>query len=214
MSASKKNRPASSASAADSARWTNLVAIADITEGNLGGNGWMGQIRGQLGQQRTLGLITFRNPYLNDSLTSMQLDVYTSTTNYITYFEKKTGASMTFGRWFSEYVSGSGESGREGVEYSDPSAGARQSSVVKLGHQSTTGFRASLARDTRDYNLDPRSGWRISVAFGLGTWYLGGSNDFYKYSFDIMKYTPFPWDTRVSVRARYCGRGPQYRRRT
>ncbi|MDE3051573.1 MAG: outer membrane protein assembly factor BamA, partial [Nitrospirota bacterium] len=50
-----------------------LVAIADITEGNLGGNGWMGRIRGQLGQQRTLGLITFRNPYLNDSLTSMQL---------------------------------------------------------------------------------------------------------------------------------------------
>jgi outer membrane protein insertion porin family len=28
-----------------------LVAIADITEGNLGGNGWMGRIRGQLGQQ-------------------------------------------------------------------------------------------------------------------------------------------------------------------
>ena len=53
-----------------------LVAIADITEGNLGGNGWMGRIRGQLGQQRTLGLITFRNPYLNDSLTSMQLDLY------------------------------------------------------------------------------------------------------------------------------------------
>jgi outer membrane protein insertion porin family len=45
-----------------------LVAIADITEGNLGGNGWMGRIRGQLGQQRTLGLITFRNPYLNDSV--------------------------------------------------------------------------------------------------------------------------------------------------
>src|SRR5262245_24104900 len=84
-----------------------LVAIADITEGNLGGNGWMGRIRGQLGQQRTLGLITFRNPYLNDSLTSMQIDVYRSMTNYITYFEKKTGASLTFGRWLSEYVNGS-----------------------------------------------------------------------------------------------------------
>ena len=53
-----------------------LVAIADITEGNLGGNGWLGRIRGQLGQQRTLGLITFRNPYVNDSYNSLQLDVY------------------------------------------------------------------------------------------------------------------------------------------
>ena len=32
-----------------------LVAIADITEGNLGGNGWLGRIRGQLGQQRSMG---------------------------------------------------------------------------------------------------------------------------------------------------------------
>ena len=34
-----------------------LVAIADITEGNLGGNGWMGRIRGQLGQQRRQGIV-------------------------------------------------------------------------------------------------------------------------------------------------------------
>ncbi len=91
-----------------------LVAIADITEGNIGGNGWMGRVRGQLGQQRTLGLITFRNPYLNDSLTSMQVDVFKSATNYFTYYERKTGASVTFGRWFSEYVTGSYQSGRRG----------------------------------------------------------------------------------------------------
>ncbi|HWC51346.1 MAG TPA: outer membrane protein assembly factor BamA, partial [Nitrospira sp.] len=97
-----------------------LVAIADITEGNLGGNGWMGRIRGQLGQQRTLGLITFRNPYLNDSLTSMQLDIYRSQTNYITYFEKKTGASITFGRWLSEYVTGSISFVAEELNFSDP----------------------------------------------------------------------------------------------
>ena len=94
-----------------------LVAIADITEGNLGGNGWMGRIRGQLGQQRTLGLITFRNPYLNDSLTSLQLDVYRSMTNYITYFEEKSGASITFGRWLSEYVTGSISFVAEAVEF-------------------------------------------------------------------------------------------------
>jgi len=184
-----------------------LVAIADITEGNLGGNGWMGRIRGQLGQQRTLGLITFRNPYLNDSLTSMQLDVYRSLTNYITYFEKKSGASVTFGRWLSEYTSGSIALVAEQLNFSDPAAGIcpDQFPLIcrQLGNQTTTGFRTMLARDTRDYYMNPRTGWRTSVGFDLGTPYLGGTNNFYKYSLDVMKYTPLPFDTRIALRARY-----------
>ena len=184
-----------------------LVAIADITEGNLGGNGWMGRIRGQLGQQRTLGLITFRNPYLNDSLTSLQVDVYRSMTNYVTYFEKKTGASLTFGRWLSEYVTGSFSLVAEELDYTDPNYNCQFNPELiicrQLGSQTTTGFRTSLARDTRDYYLDPRTGWRTSVGFDLGTPLLGGTNNFYKYYFDVIKYTPLPFDTRFSIHARY-----------
>jgi len=184
-----------------------LVAIADITEGNLGGNGWMGRIRGQLGQQRTIGLITFRNPYLNDSLTSMQLDVYRTATNYFTYYETKTGASVTLGRYLSEYASGTVSLVAEELNYKNPQPGLcpNQSPLVcrQLGTQSTTGFRTSMIRDTRDYYTDPRSGWRTSAGFDLGTPYLGGSNNFYKYTLDIMKYTPLPFDTRVAVRVRY-----------
>ena len=163
----------------------------------------MGRIRGQLGQQRQLGLITFRNPYLNDSLTSMQLDVFSSATNYVTYYERKAGASVTFGRWFSEYLSGSIGPYAETITYSNPTVGAPPIIIDQIGHQTTTGFRTTLTRDTRDYYMDARSGWRTSVAFSLGTPYLGGSNDFYKYTLDVNKYTPLPFDTRLSVRARY-----------
>jgi outer membrane protein insertion porin family len=180
-----------------------LVAIADITEGNLGGNGWMGRIRGQLGQQRTIGLITFRNPYLNDSLTSMQLDIFKSATNYFTYYEKKTGGSVTFGRWFSEYVSGTISPVAESIEYTSPSATAPPIILNQIGTQSTTGFRASLTRDSRDFFQDPRTGWRTSIAVGVGTSLLGGTNDFWKYTIDINKYTPLLYDTRLSVRVRY-----------
>ena len=184
-----------------------LVAIADITEGNLFGEGYMGRIRGQLGQRRSIGLITFRNPYLNDGLTSLQLDIYSSMTNYISYMEKKAGASVMFGRWLSEYVSGSISIFGEQLNYSDPQAGLCPNLLPlicgQLGTQSTTGFRTTMFRDTRDYYLDPRSGWRFGGGFDLGTPMLGGSNDFYKYTIDIMKYTPLPFDTRFSVRARY-----------
>ena len=185
-----------------------LVAIADITEGNLGGNGWMGRVRGQLGQKRTLGSITFRNPYLNDSLTSMQLDIYRTQTNYVTYFETKTGASVTLGRWLSEYASGSTSLFAEALNYANPQPGLcdgpTPNSIVctQLGSQTTTGFRNSLSRDTRDYYQDARTGWRGVVGFDFGTPYLGGTNNYYKYTFDFLKYTPLPLDTRFAFRVR------------
>ncbi len=184
-----------------------LVAIADITEGNLGGNGWMGRVRGQLGQQRTIGLVTFRNPYVNDSLTSMQLDVYRTATNYISWFETKTGASVTLGRYLSEYTSGSMSLFAEELNFKNPRPGICPDRFPlvcsQLGNQSTTGFRTSFSRDTRDVFMDPRSGWRTTVGFDFGTPYLGGSNNFYKYYIDVTKYTPLPFDTRFSFRARY-----------
>ncbi|MCS6285260.1 MAG: outer membrane protein assembly factor BamA [Nitrospira sp.] len=184
-----------------------LVAIADITEGNIAGSGYMGRIRGQLGQQRSMGLITLRNPYMNDSLTSVQLDIYQSMTNYISYFEEKTGGSVTFGRWLSEYVSGSLSLVAERLKFKDPQDGLCPDLLPlicrQLGSQTTTGFRTTLFRDTRDYYLDPRSGMRIGGGVDYGTPYLGGSNNFVKYTLDVSKYTPLPLDTRFAVRARY-----------
>ncbi len=184
-----------------------LVAIADITEGNLGGNGWLGRIRGQLGQQRSLGLVTFRNPYVNDSYNALQLDIYRSMTNYISYFESKSGASATWSRWLSEYVNGSVSLFAEQLKYSDPQEGLCPDLIPlicrQLGTQSSTGFRTSLFRDTRDYYLDPRTGWRLSLGADYGTPALGGSNHFYKVYFDVIKYTPLIYDTRFSVHVRY-----------
>lgn len=187
-----------------------LVAIADITQGNLGGYGYMGRIRGQLGQRRSLGSITFRNPYLNDSLTSLQLDGYRSVTNFLSYFEERTGGNVTLGRWLSEYVTGSVSIFAEQITYKNPqfgicTPGAELVPIVcqQLGTQSSTGFRFAMFRDTRDYYLDPRSGWRIGGGFDIGTPYMGGTNNFIKYHVDVIKVTPLPFDMRVSLRARY-----------
>ncbi len=184
-----------------------LVAIADITQGNLGGYGYLGRIRGQLGQRRTLGHITFRNPYLNDSLTSLQVDGFRSATNFLSYFEERTGGSVTLGRWLSEYVTGSVSFFGEQITFRDPQFGICPDLVPivcqQLGTRSSTGFRTTLFRDTRDYFLDPRSGWRFGGGFDIGTPYLGGTNNFIKYTVDVIKVTPLPLDMRVSVRARY-----------
>ncbi|BFU90029.1 MAG: putative Outer membrane protein assembly factor YaeT [Nitrospira sp.] len=187
-----------------------LVAIADITQGNLGGYGYMGRIRGQLGQRRSLGSITFRNPYLYDSLTSLQVDGYRSITNYLSYYEQRTGGNVTLGRWLSEYVTGSISLFGEQITFSDPQTGicTPGNELVpivcrQLGTRSSTGFRTSMFRDTRDYYLDPRSGWRIGGGFDIGTPYMGGTNNFIKYYADVIKVTPLPFDMRLSLRTRF-----------
>jgi outer membrane protein insertion porin family len=184
-----------------------LMAIANITEGNIGGYGYMGRISGQLGQRRSLGSITLRNPYVNDSLTSLQLDVYRSMTNYLTFFESRTGASVTVGRWLSEYNSGSISLFGEELNYRSPARGVCDAIPEfcddLLGHQSTTGIRINGFRDTRDYYLDPRSGWRIGGGVDIGTPLMGGTNNFIKYSADVIKVTPLPFDMRLSLRGRF-----------
>ncbi len=184
-----------------------LVAIADITQGNLFGYGYLGRIRGQLGQRRSLGSITFRNPYLNDSLTSLQIDGYRSITNYLSYFEERTGGNVTLGRWLSEYVTGSVSLFAEQITFKDPQFGICPDLVPivcrQLGTRSSTGFRFALFRDTRDYYLDPRTGWRFGGGFDIGTPYMGGTNNFIKYYVDVIKVTPLPLDMRISLRARY-----------
>ncbi len=183
-----------------------LMAIANITEGNIGGYGYMGRISGQLGQRRSMGTITFRNPYLNDSLTSFQVDGYRTMTNFLSFFESRTGGSITLGRWLSEYNTGSISIFGEEINYRSPALGvceSRPDICDQLGRQSTTGFRIHAFRDTRDYFLDPRSGWRIGGGFDWGTPWMGGSNNFVKYTADVIKVTPLPFDMRLSLRGRF-----------
>ena len=180
-----------------------FTLIADITEGNLFGRGYLARIRGQVGGRRTLGTITFRNPAIFDTLTSAQTDAFSSRTNFLTYLEKKQGVNLTFGRGFSEFLTGTFTLVAEKIKIDDVDSDANDLIKDQEGSQSTTGFRASLFRDSRDFFLDPRRGTRIGVRASLGTDIFGGSNNFYSVSLDAMKFTPLPFfDFRHSIRGR------------
>lgn len=180
-----------------------FTAIANITEGNLFGLGYLVRVRGQVGVRRTLGVATFRNPAIFDSLTSFQVDAFSTRTNFRTFFEDRAGGNLTLGRSFSEFISGSMTMVAEQIRIKNPSSDAPQFVLSQLGTQSTTGLRASLFRDSRDFFLDPRRGTRAGVRGSFGTRALGGTNNFYSVSMDVLKYTPLPfWDLRHSIRAR------------
>ncbi len=201
-----------------------LTAIANISEGNLFGLGYLVRVRGQVGARRTIGVVTFRNPALFDGPTSFQVNGFSTETNFLTYEEGKKGATLEFGRSFSEYITGSATMIGETIEIQNPASGVscpvtttnqenremEQSICDQVGTQSTTGFRANIFRDTRDYFQDPRHGSRTGVRAGFGTDVLGGTNNFYRFDLDGQKYVPLPFlDMRLAFRGRF-GLGQGY----
>ena len=178
--------------------------VANITEGNLFGLGYVVRVRGQLSGRRTIGVLSFRNPAVFDGPTSFQVDGFSTETDFLTYEEKRQGGTIQFGRSFSEYIAGSLTLVGEAITIKNPALDAPQFIVDQVGDQSTTGFRTSLFRDSRDNFLNPRRGIRTGVRTGFGTEVLGGTNDFYSLGFDVVKYTPLPlWDLRVATKGRF-----------
>ena len=195
-----------------------LGVVADITEGNLFGRGQLLKIRGQFGQRRTFGVVTFREPYLFDEALSAQGDLYARQTFYTTYFERRQGADIVLGKWFSEYLSGSATYLLERLEVSNDlsselflgGGGVTNTPVSdlpllvqqQLGKSTTSAIVLGIARDTRDVYVDPKSGARHALTTEFAGSVLGGSNDFYKVIGDTAWYFPVVWDTVFNPRVR------------
>jgi outer membrane protein insertion porin family len=197
-----------------------LSLVADITEGNLFGRGQLLKIRGQLGQRRSLGVLTFREPYLFDEPLSGQVDLYARDTFFVSYFETRVGADAVLGKFFSEYLSGSLSLLRERLTITnqDPSnslflggGGVITSTPVdqlpiliqqQLGTTTTNALVLGLSRDTRDFYADPTSGARHAITTELAFRGLGADNEFYKVIGDTAWFFPVIGDTVFAPRAR------------
>jgi outer membrane protein insertion porin family len=196
-----------------------LSVVADITEGNLFGRGQLLKIRGQLGQRRSLGVITFREPYLFDQPLSGQIDLYARETFFISYFERRIGGDVVLGKWFSEYLSGSVSLLRERLTISNSETssfflgGGGVTTTIpitdlpllvqqQLGTSTTDAIVLGIARDTRDFYFDPKSGARHGLTTELAFKGLGADNEFYKVIGDTAWYFPVIGDTVFAPRAR------------
>lgn len=181
-----------------------FTLIANITEANLFGLGYLVRVRGQLGGRRTIGVLTFRNPALFDGPTFFQADAFSTETDFLTYEQETRGGTLRVGRSLSEYIRGSVTLLAEEITIKNPSSDAGPTIEAQLGDQSTTGFRANIMRDTRDNLIDPRTGLRTGLRVGFGSSVFGGTNDFYSFSLDALKYIPFPFlDLRWATRGRF-----------
>lgn len=180
-----------------------LIAMVDITQGNLFGKGQFVKMRGELGGRSSFYELSFRDPWFMDKPVSFSADVYKTSREYVEYERRATGGGFGFGKNFGEYWSGSVSynfekatiSIREGV---DPNS---VSTIIteQIGTRTTSSITPSVAWDTRDNYLDPSRGFRHSLYVTFAG--LGGSNAFIKGVADSAWFFPVG-STTISLRGR------------
>lgn len=183
-----------------------LMAIAEITQGNLGGRGQLLKFKVQWGQTRRLYMASFMEPYLFDKPVWGRVDLYRQDTDYDGYSLKTEGFGLGVGKSFTEYLSASLRYAFDTSEVynitSTPTT-LLQEQILNYGpSMRTSSMTASVSRDSRDFYLDPKSGSRNTLSFTYAGGPFGGDPEFIKATGDSAWYAPLFWDTVFMLRGR------------
>ena len=185
----------------------NLVGIAEITQGNLGGRGQLLKFKTQWGSTRQLFMLSFSEPYLFDEPVWGKVDLYKQDQVYDGYTLDTKGIGLGVGKSFNEYFSGS-------VKYGYDQSIISKTTTTTLPTQllrqmaiygptiATSAVTAGLSWDSRDFYLDPKTGSRHSVFVQYAGGTLGGDTHFIKSVGDVAWYFPLFWDTVFMTRGR------------
>ncbi|MBF0329550.1 MAG: outer membrane protein assembly factor BamA [Nitrospirae bacterium] len=167
-----------------------LVAMVDITQGNLFGKGQLIKLRGELGARSTFYELAFRDPYFLDYPVSFGTSLYRSYRDYGNYERRSTGFDVSLGKSFWEYWGASVTYGLDVSTISNVREDASQYVKDQSGEKTTSSVSYSVGRDTRDNHLDPTKGSKIALYETFAG--LGGTNAFAKALIDAGSFHPIP----------------------
>jgi outer membrane protein insertion porin family len=169
-----------------------LMGFATIEEMNLFGGGQKVEAKLEIGG-RTTYKVSFLEPWLANTPTSLGFDVYDTTTHQqdkegeeiiAEYDEVKLGGRLIFGRKISDSINLGLELKTERVNYDLISGTLPEDTNEGL----TNSLMPSFTYDTRDNVFDPTSGWYNSLSIEKAGGFLGGDYDFTKYNLTLRTY--------------------------
>ena len=184
-----------------------LMGIAEVSQGNLGGRGQLLKFKIQWGSTHQLFMLSFMEPYLFDKEVYGKVDLYNQEQDYDGYKLKTSGLALGIGKSFGEYVSTSLKFSYDNSLVTDITTTAPfalQKQLNSYGDRIITNALSwSIARDSRDFFLDPKTGSRNSVFVEYAGGPLGGDPNFIKTIGDSAWYFPMFWDTVIMFRGRF-----------
>lgn len=169
-----------------------LMGFASIEEMNLFGGGQKVEAKLELGG-RTTYKVSFLEPWLANTPTSLGFDVYDTTTHQedkegeeiiAEYDELKLGGRIIFGRKIGDSINLGLELKTERVNYDLISGTLPEDTNEGL----TNSLMPTFTYDTRDNVFDPTSGWYNSLSIEKAGGFLRGDYNFTKYNLTLRTY--------------------------
>lgn len=177
-----------------------IIGMVELSQANLFGNGQLLKAKGELGTRMNDMELTFRDPWFMDREIAFGATIYKQQRDYPDFKRKAVGLELSLAKSFWEYWSAGLAYNLEQAKVSDVQQGASLQIQDQVGKKITSAISPSIARDTRDYYLDPLRGSRnvLSTTFAG----LGGDNAFIKVLADSGWYFPVFDVTTIHLRAR------------
>ncbi len=178
-----------------------VVFTASVTESNLFGRGQTVTASARIGSISQDFVLGFQEPWLFGLPISVGFNLFRQDLDFFTFNSRRTGAALSVGRAFGEFVRGTITYGFEVLEISDVEPSATAVLRDQEGTSTTSSILPRIVRDTRDNRFDPSQGSVNSFEVELAG--LGGNNRFFKAIGSSTWYFPLPAGLTGLVRGRF-----------
>jgi len=172
-----------------------LVGNLTLTEANLFGEGKSFSATIQIGSLQRTWQLTYKDPWLLDTPTSFQTDVWNtysdSSFNNEGYSIDTYGFDVSLGKRFNDEQQGYFTYRYQDDTYSDISSA--MAPYVTPGESQISSITPMYVHDTRDDVFDPNRGVYDSMSMQIGGGILGGDYNYMKFIYDGRIFIPSIW---------------------
>jgi len=179
---------------------TGVSGIVSLSQRNLFGRGYKGNIRLEVGESVENYNLDFADPRVLDTEFSAGLSLYSEEYEYSTYDARSTGGKFTVGRQLSDDIRGDLAYVYEEVDISNVDVNASRYIKEQEGTTTTGKVILSFTRNTIDNRFDPSKGLDTTITGSLAG--LGGENKFYKGTFSASWFHPVVGDLVLNLKGR------------
>ena len=175
-----------------------VLGAGSISQNNFLGLGTRVSFSGQLGSSANRFVLRYQDPHVLDTETSLDLALYNQRLLFqsLTGFDQDAkGGSLTLGRRLYKELFGSVAYKYEQVRIFNlvPNLVVDPAGLIKEGTNTTASVGVGLSVDLRDNRRDPTRGFIGTASYQLAASFLGGGNEFNRFSLDLGYYHPLFW---------------------
>ncbi len=187
---------------------TGLTGFIEFGHNNLFGNGQAVQVHLERGSRRETYDLSFTEPWVMGTPTSVGAQIYDTQRDQDLYTEKRRGFGINVGRpWFfrtPDYTRVSGSYSLESVKFSDFDNLSEESQAFLSSSNGTiSSFSLAFSRNSTNNPFYPTAGSRTSLRSEFAGGIFGGEISFFKPVLDHRNYlVPF-WTPAIMLRHRF-----------